>query len=90
MAFTQIGSERFKNGPRIAIVTGPGAEPLPDHLNIFVGQCTKPAYEKAGKQGMYVSDCPPTAASTRYAFQHALGELLKQEYYWDHVKLAED
>ena len=90
MAFVQIGSERFRNGPPIAIVTGPGAKPLPDHLNIFVGQCARPAYEKTGKQGLYVSDCPPTAASTRYAFQYALRELLKQEYYWDHVKLAED
>lgn len=90
MAFTQIGSERFRQGPPIAIITGPGAEPLPDHLNIFVGKCAQPAYEKSGKQGLYVSDCPPTAASTRYAFQHALGELLEQKYYWDHVKLADD
>ena len=90
MAVSQLGSERFGEGRRIALIAGLDAEPLPDHLNIFVGQCTRQAYEKSGRNGLFVKDCPPTCTSTRLALLHAFGEQSEQGYYWDNVELASD
>ncbi len=90
MAMAELGPERFAGGPNIALITGLDAEPLPEHLNIFVGACTRRAFEENGRRGLFVKDCPPTCASTRFALLHALGERPEQDYYWDSVELAED
>ena len=90
MAMRELGEERFAGGPDIALITGLDAEPVADRLNIFVGACTRRAYQDSGEEGLFVKDCPPTCASTRFALLHALGERPGQDYYWDGVELAED
>ena len=90
MAVVELGQDRFANAPDIALVGGLGAQPLPDHLNIFVGKCAKKSYENAGNKGLFVGDCPPTCSSVKSALLHALGERDRQDYYWDHVTLADD
>jgi len=90
MAIAELGQDRFSNVPEIALVGGLGAEGLPGHTNIFVGKCAKQGYEKAGREGLFVGDCPPTCSSVKFALLHAVGERDTQEYYWDHVTLADD
>ena len=78
--------EDFQNAPKIAIIVGPNAKPVPGKLNIIVGECLK---KYAGK-GIFVSFCPVYTHDLKEALNYAIGKSEKITRLWEKLLVLID
>ncbi len=79
LAIKNIGVDKIAEGPEMAFILGPDAEPVPGVVNLIIGGCLRRYADK----GIFIDFCPVYNQDVESGIRVALGEAERVEQLWD-------